>query len=137
VKKIISVVLAVVLLLSFNLTAFARASNQLSSYTISITPLGNGQIRVALSVFGTHNQMSIVGFPSVAVYERNNSSSSWGMKHSSGPHYNPNTSAGSHVYAFIYQGVAGRQYYAASSFLAKDAQGSDSRSANSPWVTAS
>jgi len=137
VKKIISVVLSVVLLLSFNLTAFARACNHLSGYSVTVTPLGSGEIRVVVSVFGTHSQMTNIGFPSLAVYERNNSSSSWGIKHSSGPHYNPNTPAGSHTYIFIYQGVAGRQYYAHASFLARDANGSGSKQTSSPIVTAS
>jgi hypothetical protein len=116
--------------------AGARASDQIASYSIGVTAQGNGNIRVSASIAGTHPRMTRIGFPSIALFERANSSSAWTRVHSSGPHYNPNATAGSHSYTFTYRGVAGRQYYAQTTFFAQDALGSDSRSANSPTVTA-
>ena len=137
-KRALSVFLAVLFLTAiFTVPANARASNQIAGYSVTVTPLGSGSIRVVVSVSGTHNQMTRIGFPSITLYERNNSNSSWGIVRVEGARYNPNSLAGSHSYSFIYQGVAGRQYYAGSQFFARDSLGSDTRSASSPTVTAS
>jgi hypothetical protein len=141
-KKTISVFLAVVLLTSaFTVHAIAYddsidASHQIAGYSITITPLGSGNVRVVVSVAGTHPHMTTIGFPSIAIHERDNANSAWRVVRSSGPHYNPNALAGSHSHAITYQGVAGRQYRAHASFFAQDAQGSDSRQATSPIITA-
>jgi len=121
---------------TFSFPAHAEASDQIAGYSITITPMGSGQVRVVVSVAGTHPFMTRIGFPSIALHERNNSNSSWGTVFSTGPHYNPNATAGSHSYEFTYQGVAGRQYRAHASFFARDSLGSDSRQATSPFITA-
>jgi hypothetical protein len=137
-KRAVSILLAVVLLTAiFSIPASARASHQIAGFSITITPMGSGNVRVVTSVSGTHNQMTTIGMPAITIYERNNSSSAWRIVHSTGPHYNPNTTAGSHSHAVTFQGVAGRQYYAHAGFFAQDSQGSDSRSASSPIITAS
>ena len=152
-KRAISIILTVMLLTSaFSFPAIASvsdsigigigndnsidASHQIAGFSITITPLGGGSVRVVASVFGTHNQMTRIGFPSIVLHERPNSGSPWTARFVTGPHWNPNTHAGSHSHSFTFQGVAGRQHYASAQFFAQDAQGSDSRAANSPTVTA-
>jgi hypothetical protein len=151
-KRTISIFLAVMLLtFALSLPAVASVSNdsigigddnsinashQIASYSIGIVPRGGGRVEVTANIVGTHRQMTRIGFPSIILYERPNSSSSWiGVSSHSGI-YNPNVPAGSHTFTFTYQGVIGRQYYARAQFFAQDAQGSDSRSANSPTITA-
>jgi hypothetical protein len=141
-KRSLSVFLAVVLLtaaLSVPTVAYDNsidASHQISGYSIGIVPRGSGRVEVTVNITGTHRQMTTIGFPSITIYERANSNSPWQIVRTSGPHYNPNVPAGSHSHVVTYQGVAGRQYYAHATFLARDAQGSDSRQATSPWITA-
>ena len=141
-KRVISILLAVMILapvLYVPALAYDNsidASHQISGYSITITPRGSGRVEVTVNVTGTHRQMTRIGFPAIALHERNNSSSSWVTVRSSGPHWNPNVPAGSHTHTFTFQGVAGRQYYAYSTFFAQDAQGSDTRAANSPTITA-
>ena len=136
-KRVISVFLAVIILTAIlAIPASARASNQIASYSIGIVPQGSGKVQVTVNVNGTHRNMTRIGFPSIALYERVNSGGSWSPVFSTGPHYNPNATAGSHTYTFTYQGVAGRQYYSYSTFFARDADGSDTRGASSPIITA-
>ena len=137
-KRAVSMILAIVLLVPvFVIPASAeRASDQIAGYSIGIVPRGSGRVEVTVNVDGTHRQMTRIGFPTISLYERNNSSSPWTIKHVTGPHYNPNVPAGSHTYTFTYQGVAGRQYYAWAQFFARDNLGSDTRSASSPTITA-
>jgi hypothetical protein len=145
-KRTISVFLAV-MLLTYVLSAPAiaaaididnsiDASHQISGYSITITPLGSGNVRVVVSVFGTHPHMTQIGFPSVSLSERPNNSGTFRVVESYGSVWHPNPPAGSHSFSFTYAGVAGRQYQARASFFAQDAQGSDTRGATSPIITA-
>jgi hypothetical protein len=141
-KRTISILLVITLLIPvLSIPAIAYytidASHQISGYSITIVPRGSGRVEVTVNITGTHPQMTRIGFPSIALYERNNNSSAWRVVHSTGPHWNPRVPAGSHTHTFTFQGVAGRQYYAFSQFFAQDAQGSDTRSASSPIITAS
>jgi hypothetical protein len=113
-----------------------NASHQIASYSITISPRGSGRVDVTVNVIGTHRQMTRIGFPSVAIYERNNSSSPWRIVHTVGSLWNPTVPAGSHSQVVTFHGVAGRQYYAHSTFFAQDAQGSDTRAASSSIATA-
>jgi hypothetical protein len=125
-RKLISIVL-VVLLLSTYTTAFARASDQLASYSITVTPRGSGVVRVTATVNGTHNNMTCIGFPEVALFEW--SGSKWvevDCKTGVYKYY-----GGSNSCQFDYAGTTGNHYYAAARFYAKDANGEDERFANS------
>jgi hypothetical protein len=133
-KKVLSLTVAFLLLLSAALPAFAHASDQISSYSITIVPRGSGRVEVTVNVIGTHRQMTRIGFPGIILYERIGGSWSSVAIHSA--KYNPTVPAGSHSFVFTYQGVAGRQYYAYSSFFARDTHGSDTREADSPMITA-
>ena len=135
----VSVFLAVLFLASaLAAPAIAEeASDQLAGYSVTITAMGSGNVRVVVSVFGTHNQMTKIGFPSVILYESTNNGTTWrGVEAHSGK-YNPNVPAGSYSFTFTYKGVAGRKYSAYSSFYAQDSLGNDTKSADSPVITAS
>ena len=135
-KKAMTLTLALILLLSTASAVFARESDQIDSYSITMVPRGSGKIEVTVNVSGTHRQMTKIGFPGVTLYERVDSNSAWSPVSIHTGKYNPNATAGSHTYTFTFSGVAGRQYYVYASFYAQDAQGSDSRNANSTTVTA-
>jgi hypothetical protein len=147
-KRTISIFLAVALLTAaLSVPAIASvsigigddnsidASHQIAGYSIGITPQGNGNIRVVVSVSGTHSQMTRIGFPSVSLSELNNGQ--WRVIESSEHLYNPRVPAGSHSYSFTVRGTVGRQYQARASFFAQDAQGFDTRGASSTIITAS
>jgi hypothetical protein len=125
-RKLISIVL-VVLLLSTYTTAFAKASDQLASYSITVTPMGSGTVRVTATVNATHPNMTCIGFPTVMLFELQ--SGAWvDVKSQTGVY---RYSGGSNSCQFDYQGTAGKHYYAAASFYGEDAQGHTQRSANS------
>ena len=113
------------------------ASHQIAGHSITITPLGGGQVRVVANVAGTHSQMTRIGFPTIVLYERINNNSSWSSVRTATAQWNPNATAGSHSHVITYQGVAGRQYRAEAQFFARDSLGSDTRDAISPFITAS
>lgn len=49
--------------------ALPRASDQLDSYAVGLSDLGNGKLRVSYSVFGTHDKMDCVGAKSIVIEE--------------------------------------------------------------------
>jgi len=107
--------------------AFARASYWLDSYNITVGDRGNGVIRVSASVSGTHSNMTRIGFPTVILYEKINGV--WTAIRTNTSIYAYN--AGSKGYQYDFQGVAGKEYKAYSSFGAEDSTGGDSRTAYS------
>lgn len=125
-----------VLLLTSNLSVFARASDYIDSVIITPYAQGGGVVKFTLNIGGTHNNMTKIGFQSVTLYERADSSSSWKSAASYYNRYNPNATAGGHTFTCTYDGVAGRQYYAEYSAYAQDAKGSDTKSGSSNVVTA-
>jgi hypothetical protein len=131
-RRVLAIVLAIVFI-SSGFAAYARASDHISSYTIALVPLGNGVIRVAVSIHGTHPNMTRIGFPSIALYERNGNN--WTLVASRSSQFSP-TISGSHVFSFEFQGKPGVRYYAFSSYLAQDALGHDLRSVTSPELIA-
>lgn len=130
-KKTISLLLVVVLLAS-SFTAFARASDYISSYNVGVSLLGNGKVRVSAIVIGTNTKLTRIGFPDITLYEKVGNKITIVASVSADYNYN----AGTHGCQFDYQGVAGRTYYAAASFSAMDSTGGDSRSATSISVVA-
>lgn len=132
-KRILPVALALILF-SACLSAFGRASEQLDTYSVTVSPQGGGVVKVKVYVKGTHWNMTKIGFPTTVLYEYNNGQ--WEDVKSVSLKYNPNVPAGSYEYSFTYQGTAGRNYYASSSFFAQDSEGSDSRTLSSNSVKA-
>lgn len=131
-RRLWAIALAILIIASC-LTAFARASDQLASYNVTVSAQGSGKVRVSASVGGTHSSMIEIGFPTIALYEKNGSGN-WTCVEVINSEYN--YSAGSHGYRFTYQGVAGRQYYAYASYYAKDSVGADARNSTSITITA-
>lgn len=127
-KRILPVALALILF-SACLSAFARASDQLDTYSVTVSPQGGGVVKVKVYVKGTHWNMTKIGFPTTVLYEYNNGQ--WEDVDFVSLKFNPNVPAGSYEYSFTYQGTAGKSYYAYSSFLAEDDEGSDSRTLSS------
>jgi len=127
-KMAVSLVLTVMILSSL-CVSFARASDQIDSYNITVAAIGGGQIRVTATIAGTHPRMTQIGFPVISLYEWNSTTSKWVTKSSVTSQYA--YSGGSHSYQFIYSGTVGKLYYAGASFFAQDSLGSDSRSKNS------
>lgn len=132
-KRSFSIALALFLLCS-SLVVFARASDQISSYGVGCVAEGNGKIRVNANVSGTHLNMLEIGFPDIILFERNGND--WDPVVIKTGLYNPNAPAGSYNYSFTYQGTAGKTYYAAGAFFARDVEGEDSRRENSFNLTA-
>lgn len=132
-KRAIAFIL-VVLLLSTNMFAFARASEYIASYSAGVSPQGGGVVKVTVTIAGTHPNMTKIGFPTIILYHYDGTTST--AVAVEGGKYNPNATAGSHGYSFTYAGTAGQYYYVLSSYYAQDSTGSDVRNASSPTVKA-
>lgn len=130
-RKLIAFVFAFMFFSSFVATAVETiqpfASNYLDAYSISAIPQGGGKILVEATVNAVHPKMTKIGFSIISLYEMNNNS--WTLVETVSSQYTSN--AGSHRYQFTYKGTVGKSYYAAASFIAEDATGSDYRTANS------
>lgn len=130
-KKTTAILLALVLL-SANLSAFARASDYIATYSVYVEPQGGGVVKVTAEVQGTHSKMTKIGFPTISLYELNGSD--WKLVKVVNSQYVSNK--GSHSYSFTYQGTAGKHYYAGASFYSEDATGRDTRDTDSLSVKA-
>lgn len=132
-KKITSIILVLVIILSMSITAFARASDQLDSYSVECSARGNGIFRVSATVNGTHPNMTKIGFPLIIIYESSNGTSNWTQVYKTSDVYR---AGGSNSFQYDYSGTAGKYYYAFCSWYAEDSLGSDNRNGNSNTVLA-
>ncbi len=132
-KRAVSILLTVILLTA-SLTVFARASNQISSYSITLEAKGNGVIEVKANVAGTSFNMIEIGFSAIMLYEEDGND--WDLVKFKTGLYNPVSPSGSYSYSFTYEGTAGKEYYARVSYYARDSEGQTSRHENSHIVTA-
>lgn len=130
-KKIIALALAL-LMLTTNLSVFARASEYIDAYSIGVSLQGSGSVKVSVTIEGTHSKMTKIGFPTISLYEW--TGSEWKLVKVVNSQYTSNK--GSHSYSFTYQGTAGKHYYAGASFYAEDSTGHDLRDADSLSVKA-
>ena len=131
-KRTIAAILCVIMIAcSMATVAYARASNWLSTYNITVGDRGNGTIRVTASVDGTYNNLTRIGFPTVVLYEKINGV--WSAVRTNNSIYAYNT--GGHAYQYNFTGVVGREYRAYASFTAEDSTGGDMRTAYSGSVT--
>lgn len=132
-KKRICILTALLLLLSaMTFSVSARASNQLSSYSIAIGSSGTTLI-VTSQVTGTHSNLTKIGFPSVIIYEKNPTTSKWVTVYTAPGSYKYN--AGTHQYVVTYTGISGRQYYATANVYGSDSDGYTERSMDSSVKT--
>lgn len=126
-KRVISILLVMILVPAISLTAYARASDQLSSYSVICTPRGNGVVRVSATINGTHPNMTQIGFPLIMIYESSNGSS-WTQVYKTSDVYR---AGGSNSFQYDYSGKKGYYYYAFCSFYAQDSLGHDTRNETS------
>ena len=131
-KRILALMLALLCTMGSFTVVSARASDYIDCYEIKIIVLGNGQIRVMASVNGTHGNMTQIGIPTIALYEKNGNTFTAVASYNSLYKYN----ALSYGYYFTYDAVVGKEYRAAASFMAMDSTGRDSRNGQSTIVIA-
>jgi hypothetical protein len=130
VKKLTAILFAL-LIVSTSFTAFARASDQIDSYGISLFDLGNGSIRLTASINGTRSDMMQIGFPVIVLYEEIDGQ--WSEAVTIYSEYNYNS--GAHRYQFEHNVDPNNRYQAYASFFAMNSKGSDIRSAYSNVVS--
>lgn len=131
-KKRITLLVAIIFILS-SITAFAgiQASGQLSDYYITIGKSGTS-VKVLSEVYGTHNNLTKIGFTTVTIYERP-VGGSWSVKQTFNASYAYGT--GSHNYTVSVTGRSGYQYYATSDVYGNDSNGTTQRSMTSSTLT--
>ena len=134
-KKIISLLLAVFMLIGITSVSAAyipepeinpQASLQLSAYSITLEPLGNGEMYIDFTVLGT-DVMDKIGIFSLVIEERT-PGGAWddfdilyGYTHPEFYHYN---SAG-YLGDYCFDGTVGMQYRATIVVYAEDSRGCD------------
>lgn len=129
VKCCITLLLVCALFAANSVSAFARASEQIDSYYMDVTPAGNGEIAIMFSVTGT-GMMNRIGAENIYIFERglynvwelaeNFDTDDPDMSERNSPSY------GNTIY---FQGVPGEEYQIIVKVFAEDKNGdSDSRS---------
>lgn len=130
--KIISVVLSIVLVLPMNTLAaqpeavMPCASAYIEAYHGSISPQGNGKIKINFSITGT-GRMDDIGVTSIVLYESEDNYDWFAVKtyYSSSYSNLMGSNTGSHASSVTYQGTAGYYYEAHICFSASDETGGD------------
>lgn len=128
-KRILFVLLSALLACFFTMSAFAitaRASEQISSYTTSATPLSDGDIKISFKVYGTA-MMDELGAEEITVYRH--SGSNWVEV----DYYDRNdsgmtsTNTSRHSGSVTFNGTSGVEYKVEITIFAEDENGYDSR----------
>lgn len=144
-KRIFSVVLIILLLLSFFCTALAagpeggianpQSSLYLGLYEVDLVPVGNGQMAIEMSVTAT-GMMTKLGVLSLYIEQKINGSwvefdTVYGVNHSDFYAYNDVSYLGE----YFFNGVAGRQYRVTMTAYARNSTGSDTGEVTSGAAT--
>jgi len=129
-KRTISVLLAVMLMLSTSLSCFAaeaRASNYFDSYLLGIVPAGNNQMTVSFSVFGM-SKMDQIGAYYIRI-EEEISTDKWITTFTAYGDKNPSKfysyNAYDHGGDYTFTGVPGVKYRAVMKAYASNSSGSE------------
>lgn len=141
-KKIISCLCAIMLLVSIPATAFAsevtpRASEYFGYTDVRASAIGNGKILIEISVDATH-LMNEVGASSVDIYEQQTNGSYRKVFTFTKTSY-PNLIVEDSFFGYVdvtYRGTPGKNYYAIVGCFAKDNAGSEILYHGSNYVTA-
>lgn len=135
VRRCVSILLVCVLMLTTSAFATAKASEQISSYSIKAIPVGSGQIAIEFTITAP-GIMKEIGAENIYVYEV----TSHGLEQKA--HYDKEdpemilTDTWRQAEDIIFYGEAGKDYYISVTVYAKDYNNqSDSRS-KSFYVTA-
>ncbi len=127
-KKRVLLITALIFMLSFTMVfADARASGQLSSYSIIVGSSGTTFI-ADVDVKGTHSNLTRIGTSSITIYEKN-TSGTWVAVKTFGQNYGLNT--GAHMVTVTYAGTKGKEYCATANVYGEDTTGYTSRSISS------
>lgn len=128
IKRCVSILLACMCLLTSSALAATNASDQIVSYSIYATPIGNGQITIDFTIMAPFN-VEEIGAGEIYVFERS------GTALIPAAHYTKDdpgmirTDTFCQANSIIFDGVAGKTYYITVSVFATDYNGgSDSRS---------
>jgi hypothetical protein len=128
VKCCISLLLVCALFAATSVSAFARASEQINSYYMDVTPAGDGEIAIMFSVTG-NGMMERLGAKSIRIFERG--TYGWELTDSFDEDTPDMVEANSPQYGntIYFQGEPGEQYQIIVTIFAEDKNGdSDSRS---------
>lgn len=127
VKRCVSILLVCMFLLTSTVFASEKASDQIGSYAMYVTPIGNGQISIDFTITAPFN-MAEIGAEDIYVFEKS------GAALIQKAHYtkdDPDMSTTDMFYkvgTVVFDGVAGKTYYVTVTVFATDYNGgSDSR----------
>ena len=125
VKRMVPLLLACALIMAT--PAFARASDQISSYYIDATPMGNGEIIIEFSITAPF-YMQEIGAKSVSVFEVTSTNFVPKATYTTEDDHMISTDTWVHDDYVTFYGEAGKEYYIIVTIYAKDYDGgSDSR----------
>ena len=125
VKRMVPLLLACALIMAT--PAFARASDQISSYYIGATPMGNGKIIIEFSITAPF-YMQEIGAQSVTVFEVTGTNIVPKATYTTEDDHMISTDTWVHDDYVTFYGEAGKEYYITVTIYAKDYDGgSDSR----------
>ena len=128
--KFLSCIIAISTLLMVPVSAYSnivyRASEQLTSYSINVKPIGGGRLAISFSVDGT-GKMTRIGAKRIVVHQK--VGGTWALANSldqddAGMISNNSYYHGNTIY---YNGISGEEYRVEVTIFAEDASGSDSR----------
>lgn len=136
-KRIVTLILVVMMMLCFGSIAFAdndnsRASNYFSSYGITVTPTGSGKVNITFScsAVGTASQLGVSTY-AVQRYDNGSWTAVTGWLNGS---YSYGSS--SHSFAKTFNGVKGEKYRVKCTFLCIKNGTTETKSYTSGTVTA-
>lgn len=128
VRRCVSILLACMFLLTSTAFASEKASDQIASYAIYATPIGNGQISIDFTIRSIFN-MAEIGAEEIYVFEKSGTSLIQKAHYTKDDPDMSTTDMFYKVGTVVFDGVAGKTYYITVSVFATDYNGgSDSRS---------
>lgn len=135
VRRCVSILLVCVLMLTTSAFAATKASDQIVSYSIYATPIGNGKITIDFTIMAT-GIMKEIGAEDIYVYEV----TSHGLEQK--VHYDKEdpemilTDTWRQAEDIIFYGEAGKEYYITVTIYAKDYNNQSDSRFKSFYVTA-
>lgn len=125
--RVIAFVLVIATFLSLNTFAISnRASDQLKSYSISITP-SSGKILVTAYVFGD-GQMNKIGCESIEIYDKNGSRWDSYVDLDEDDDYMSSTNIHAYAHTFEFDATKNVEYMVSVTIFAENDDGRDTRS---------
>lgn len=131
-KKSLISIIAILLICSISLPfpayAATNASAQISSYSMSATPVSGGQIAIEFSITGAY-QMAVIGAKTISIYEYHSTYWSYVDGYTQYDDGMTRTNAFNYGNSIYFDGESGTEYRIYVQVFAEDSSGaSDSRS---------